>query len=59
MKLSKAGLLCLVTLTKAKRKQLDDIEWEDPGDPRIEALLAEIKNYEDRIAKGELYEPNF
>lgn len=52
-------LLCVSTLLKTTRRKLDDIEWENPEDPRIEGLVSEIRYYEDKIKKGDLYEPNF
>ena len=28
-----------------KEKELDDIEWADPQDPRIEGLVRELRDY--------------
>lgn len=52
-------LLCMNNLLRTKRKELDDIQWSDPNDPRIEALMSEVRQYEIRLEKGEVYEPRF
>ena len=49
----------IVDLLRIKQKQVDDIEWENPSDPRIEGLLSQIRDYKDKINRGELYEPRF
>jgi hypothetical protein len=41
------------------QKELDEIEWDDPQDPRIEGILRQIRDYEDKLNEGENYEPNF
>tara|TARA_R100001463_G_scaffold27053_3_gene62950 strand:- start:1876 stop:2046 length:171 start_codon:yes stop_codon:yes gene_type:complete len=46
-------------LITRKEKELDDIEWADPQDPRIEGLVRELNDYKKREGDGELYEPNF
>lgn len=45
-------------LTDAQ-KELDEIEWDDSRDPRIEDILRQIRHYEDKLNEGEIYEPNF
>ena len=52
-------LFSITELLKDAQKELDEIEWDDPQDPRIEGLVRQIRDYEDRINKGELHEPNF
>jgi len=47
------------TLIKKTQKELDDIEWADPQDPRIEGLINEINYYKQKEEEGILYEPNF
>ncbi len=46
-------------LITRKEKELDDIEWADPQDPRIEGLVRELNDYTKREGDGEVYEPNF
>ena len=46
-------------LITRKEKELDDIEWADPQDPRIEGLVRELNDYKKREEDGDLYEPNF
>jgi len=41
------------------QKELDEIEWDDPRDPRIEGILRQIRDYEDKLNEGEIYEPTF
>jgi hypothetical protein len=41
------------------QKELDEIEWDNPRDPRIEGILRQIRDYEDRLNEGEIYEPTF
>jgi hypothetical protein len=41
------------------QKELDEIEWDDPRDPRIEQLVDELNYLKEKEANGELYEPNF
>ena len=41
------------------QKELDEIEWDDPRDPRIKGILRQIRDYEDRLNEGEIYEPTF
>ena len=46
-------------IIKDLQKQVDDIEWEDHQDPRIEGLLQQLKYYKQREKQGEIYEPKF
>jgi len=41
------------------QKELDEIEWDDARDPRIEGILRQIRYYEDKLNEGEIYEPTF
>jgi hypothetical protein len=41
------------------QKELDEIEWDNPQDPRIEGILRQIRDYEDKLNEGEIYEPTF
>tara|TARA_R110000796_G_scaffold107880_2_gene218673 strand:- start:1404 stop:1574 length:171 start_codon:yes stop_codon:yes gene_type:complete len=54
-----AGIDLIADLLRSKQDELDEIEWEDPRDPRIEGLLRQIRDYEDKLNKGEIYEPDF
>ena len=49
----------IVDLLRTTQKTVDDIEWDDPKDPRIEGLLRQVKYYEQKINEGEIYEPRF
>ena len=40
-------------------KKLDDIEWENHRDPRIEGLIREINYLKNKVEQGDLYEPDF
>ena len=46
-------------LIKDLQKQVDDIEWEDHRDPRIEGLLEQLNYYKNKQEQGETYEPKF
>ncbi len=46
-------------LIKTTQKELDDIEWEDARDPRIEGLIEQLNYYKNQAAKGVIYEPRF
>ena len=46
-------------LIRSTEKTLDDIEWDNPSDPRIEVLVAELNYLKEKETKGELYEPRF
>jgi hypothetical protein len=46
-------------LIRFAEKRLDEIEWDDPRDPRIENLVSEINYLKTKEQKGELYEPRF
>ena len=52
-------LTAIADLIKRKEKELDEIEWDDPRDPRIEGILRQIRDYEDKLNEGEIYEPTF
>lgn len=52
-------LLPIDNLLTKLRNELDDIMWSDPKDPRIEAMMSEVREYERKLEKGELYEPSF
>lgn len=43
----------------SKEKTLDEIEWADPQDPRIEGLIQELNMYKKKEEDGEIYEPRF
>ena len=49
----------ITKLLRKKQKELDDVEWENPSDPRIEGLVREIREYKNKLEKGEIYEPKF
>ena len=49
----------IADLIKSKEKELDEIEWADPRDPRIEGLVREIRYYKNKHDQGEIYEPKF
>ena len=49
----------LSDIIKDLQKQVDDIEWENARDPRIEGLLKQINYYKNKERQGELYEPKF
>lgn len=46
-------------IIKDLQKQVDDIEWEDHRDPRIESLVQQLKYYKNKHEQGEVYEPKF
>lgn len=46
-------------IIKDLQKQVDDIEWENARDPRIEGLLQQLNYYRSKEEQGELYEPKF
>jgi hypothetical protein len=46
-------------LIKRTQKQIDDIEWENHEDPRIEALVRQLNYYKEQEKEGEIYEPRF
>ena len=46
-------------LIKKTQQQIDDIEWENHQDPRIEGLLKELNYYKEKYKQGEIYEPRF
>mgnify|MGYP003642061727 CR=1 FL=1 len=41
------------------KKELDDIEWDNPSDPRIEYLVNQLNYYKQQEEKGEVFEPKF
>jgi len=49
----------LSDIIKDLQKKVDDIEWENHSDPRIEGLLKQINYYKNKQEQGELYEPKF
>lgn len=52
-------LEAIESLLKHAQRELDDIEWENHKDPRIEDLCAQIKRYKEQLERGEFYEPKF
>lgn len=46
-------------LISSAQNRVDDLLWDDPHDPRIEHLEAEIKYLKAQEKKGEHYEPRF
>jgi hypothetical protein len=46
-------------IIKNLQKQVDDIEWENHQDPRIEALVQQLNYYRNKHEQGETYEPKF
>lgn len=46
-------------IIKNLQKQVDDIEWENHRDPRIEALVQQLNYYRNKHEQGEIYEPKF
>ena len=46
-------------LISKTEKTLDEIEWENPSDPRIEQLIKQLNDYKQREKEGEIYEPRF
>ena len=49
----------LSDIIKDLQKQVDEIEWENHRDPRIEGLLQQLKYYKEKEKEGEVYEPRF
>lgn len=49
----------LSDIIKDLQKQVDDIEWENARDPRIEGLLQQLNYYRNKERQGEIYEPKF
>lgn len=52
-------LMAIRDLIMSKEKTLDEIEWYDPQDPRIEGLIKEINMYKKKEEDGEIFEPRF
>jgi hypothetical protein len=46
-------------IIKDLQKQVDDIEWENHRDPRIESLVQQLNYYKNKHEQGETYEPRF
>jgi len=46
-------------IIKDLQKQVDDIEWENHRDPRIEGLVQQLRYYKNKHEQGEVYEPKF
>jgi hypothetical protein len=49
----------LSDIIKDLQKKVDEIEWENHRDPRIEGLLQQLKYYKEKEKEGEVYEPRF
>ena len=50
---------CIPTRIKELSREIDDIEWENHRDPRIEGLINELNYLKKQEEKGIIYEPNF
>jgi len=46
-------------LIRRTQTQIDDIQWENQEDPRIEVLLQELNYYKEQEENGIIYEPRF
>ena len=46
-------------IIKDLQKQVDDIEWENHRDPRIEDLIQQLNYYKRKHENGETHEPRF
>jgi len=46
-------------IIKDLQKQVDEIEWENHRDPRIESLVQQLNYYKNKHEQGETYEPRF
>jgi hypothetical protein len=46
-------------IIKRLQKQIDDIEWENYRDPRIEGLVQQLNYYKNKHNQGETHEPRF
>lgn len=42
---------------KRLHREVSDAEWND--DPRLGILVNELRYYQDKMDKGEMYEPTF
>lgn len=51
------GLLYVPDEVRRLEREASDAEWN--CDPRLEAILRELKHMKERMDAGELYEPNF
>lgn len=49
----------LSDLIKRTEKKIDELEWENHGDPRIESLVQQLNYYRNKEKQGEIYEPKF
>jgi len=49
----------LSDIIKDLQKKVDEIEWDNHRDPRIEGLLQQLKYYKEKEKEGEVYEPRF
>lgn len=49
----------IAEIIKSKQKELDEIEWADHRDPRIESLVQQLNYYRNKQDQGEVYEPKF
>lgn len=46
-------------IIKDLQKTIDDIEWENYRDPRIEDLIQQLNYYKNKQENGETHEPRF
>lgn len=46
-------------IIKELQKTIDDIEWENHRDPRIEDLIQQLNYYKRKHENGETHEPRF
>lgn len=46
-------------IIKDLQKKVDEIEWDNHRDPRIEDLIQQINYYKKKEEEGEVYEPRF
>jgi predicted DNA binding CopG/RHH family protein len=46
-------------IIKDLQKTIDDIEWENYRDPRIEDLIQQLNYYKRKHENGETHEPRF
>lgn len=49
----------LSDIIKDLQKKVDEIEWENHRDPRIEGLVRELNYLKNKVEQGDLYEPDF
>ena len=46
-------------LIRRTQTQIDEIEWENAEDPRIQDLIKELNYYKELEKKGEFYDSGF